>query len=1392
MKNTITSAKSMQPQIELLPPSITLRVGRRKLTLSWRARKPLPSLLSTLLRRSWRQVLAPVLRVSVATAAVCGAWQTQALAAAPAPGTLPSGWSVVNGNVTFTQNGNTLNINQLSPQAIANFLTFSIGSDAAVNISQPGAAAAFLAKVTGGDISQIYGKLTAPGTVVLFNPNGIAIGAGGVVDVGRFVATTLNISNDDFLAGKLTFAKDGAVAGSVENYGTITSATGGSVYLIGSSVTNGGLIKSPQGEVILAAGQSVTLADTGTPGVTVNVTGSAGNVTNLGSITAEAGRIGIAAGLITNSGAISASSVVREGGRIFLRASTNLTTTASSNISADGTTGGNIALYSDGKAFIDGDVSAVGTAGNGGFVETSGLRQLDVVKTPVVGAGGTWYIDPYDLEVVSSLADLTGSIGCSTVYAVMSSGSGSKILNTIIAGQLGSGVSVNLTTGAGGNAAGGNITISADIIKASGSAASLSLKADQSININANITSTSGALSLNLSTNYQGQGATGTATTIGNGARVMLNGGVLTASEGSGGSGNGVLNIANGAVDVGATGTLNAGAVKLGSSGTLTLQNGAALHAATLVNAGIVNTSGNLASLSLSDGVTNNGTINFNASTSTLSMENGLTNNGIVNFNGAGSLFSNGTVTNQQGATMNFGAGHATFNTSGSGAWVNNGTLTVSGADQVVSMSNSGGMQNNGNLNIATDATLLGTGELAFQNSGTVTLSGGLLSFRDISNDQTGFITGSGNISAAKGFTNNGIVTPGGTGTVGTLTFSGNSFSQTGSGEIRIDIGSNTSDQIIFNTSSLNLGGTLRVGVTGGYQPLLGSSVTPFISPVAASGNFRTVIADVFTVAGAKQIYKATYNQGGAPMTLTMLGAANVTSAGGDWGSVLSWDTGYLPTQIDTAVISGTTNHNSGADTVDKLVVSSGGRLNLSGGNLSVASGTALNGEIDVYMGNLSLGGVTTGGGWLGMYAGEGGGEGGEGGYLNAFVAVDPPAKSIVMTNAQSDLNVQINEGAFSYTGAVSVGSLKVYGGSVTGSTGSRLSVGRAFYQDGGTMNVDSAGLTQAEGALQLGNITAASLLLNAKTGAISQTDGTSLHVTRQLVASATGGINLGAANSTNYIAAFAASNTDRGDITLVNHLNTGDTSAVTVNGIYAANGNISVDNTGGLRTDAIGSNADFLAALPASYTSAGAPTGSAVTLASLGIGSTGLVNAANGTISLATHSPLTIGSGGVSSSGGIALTAGASGDPSSNLVINGVLNSQGAVSANAGNSLAINANIIAGGGFSPSAVTTTSYAAGVVINSAGVVTIPTPALPADTGATINTAAQQTAQQQQGQQTQSLQNTVNSASVSSDGSGTVQQASTSSNQTAGGTAGNFGDESDGKKQGGKKPLPMCT
>ena len=80
-----------------------------------------------------------------------------------------------------------------------------------------------------------------------------------MIDVAGLVASSLNMSDANFLANRLVF--DGGGLGGVSNLGSITTPSGGSVYLIGSSVSNAGIITSPQGQVLLAAGSSVSLAD---------------------------------------------------------------------------------------------------------------------------------------------------------------------------------------------------------------------------------------------------------------------------------------------------------------------------------------------------------------------------------------------------------------------------------------------------------------------------------------------------------------------------------------------------------------------------------------------------------------------------------------------------------------------------------------------------------------------------------------------------------------------------------------------------------------------------------------------------------------------------------------------------------------------------------------------------------------------------------------------------------------------------------------------------------------------------------------------------------------------------------------------------------------------------
>ena len=76
-----------------------------------------------------------------------------------------------------------------------------------VRFAQPGASSIVLNRVVGQDPSQIFGSLSSNGQVFLLNPNGILFGAGAQVSVGGRVASTLNMSDQDFMAGRHTLTR---------------------------------------------------------------------------------------------------------------------------------------------------------------------------------------------------------------------------------------------------------------------------------------------------------------------------------------------------------------------------------------------------------------------------------------------------------------------------------------------------------------------------------------------------------------------------------------------------------------------------------------------------------------------------------------------------------------------------------------------------------------------------------------------------------------------------------------------------------------------------------------------------------------------------------------------------------------------------------------------------------------------------------------------------------------------------------------------------------------------------------------------------------------------------------------------------------------------------------
>ncbi|HZV64545.1 MAG TPA: filamentous hemagglutinin N-terminal domain-containing protein, partial [Telluria sp.] len=282
--------------------------------------------------------------------------------AAVAAPTVPQ---IVSGQAAFSQQGNVFSITN-TPNTIINWQSFSVNAGEITRFIQQDANSAVLNRILGQDPSQILGALQSNGRVFLINPNGIVFGSGARVDVNGLVASTLDLSNADFLAGKKNFAA-GATAGKVSNQGTISTPSGGQVYLIAPNVENSGVITSPQGEVVLAAGHTVQLVDSANPDLHVVVSAPADQAINLGQVIAQGGTIGIYGALVNQRGVVNANSaVVGQNGKIVFKASGDTLLEAGSVTSATGAgKGGTIEVLGD-RVGLTGAASVDASGATGG------------------------------------------------------------------------------------------------------------------------------------------------------------------------------------------------------------------------------------------------------------------------------------------------------------------------------------------------------------------------------------------------------------------------------------------------------------------------------------------------------------------------------------------------------------------------------------------------------------------------------------------------------------------------------------------------------------------------------------------------------------------------------------------------------------------------------------------------------------------------------------------------------------------------------------------------------------------------------------------------------------------------------------------------------------------
>jgi filamentous hemagglutinin family protein len=314
-----------------------------------------------------------------------------ALASEVTPNALPTGGQITAGTGAITQSGNVMVVQQDSAKLVANWGGFNIGSAATVQFRQPNASSVALNRVTGGDPSQILGSLTANGRVYLLNPAGIVFGKTANVNVGGLVASTLALSDADFLAGRNTFTKSGT-AGSIVNEGKIAAAPGGLVAFIAPVIRNEGTLSAPNGDVALAAADKVDVdfAGDGRLRIRIDLSAIDAEVANHGLIKADGGAVVMSAksadnitrAVVNNTGIVEANTVAEKNGRIVLESSGSGIVANSGRLSAQGLaageTGGAIVVTGErvglmGSALVD----ASGQAGGGTVAIGGGFQGKD-------------------------------------------------------------------------------------------------------------------------------------------------------------------------------------------------------------------------------------------------------------------------------------------------------------------------------------------------------------------------------------------------------------------------------------------------------------------------------------------------------------------------------------------------------------------------------------------------------------------------------------------------------------------------------------------------------------------------------------------------------------------------------------------------------------------------------------------------------------------------------------------------------------------------------------------------------------------------------------------------------------------------------------------------------
>ncbi len=379
---------------------------------------------------------------------------TSPLLAAPEGGTVTAGSATIDGTT----------IRQHTEKAIIDWLRFNVGVGERVRFLQPSRSSVALNRVVGSDPSLILGQLQANGQIFLVNPNGILFGPGSQVDAGGLLATTLSITNDDFLSGHYSFAQDPACAlSSVVNQGNLVG--GDYVVLTAPLVSNEGAIAARV--VRLGAGGAMRVSFDGLVRYELGSVVGQGDAVELVSVSdvlrgaVQQGGL-MTAGELTGDRLAGGNGVLVQAGTITgtdVRLDSTSVTAVQAASCVEAQT---ITVFSTGNTLMQGTLAA------DGFVETSGMQNILLGGSVTAGE---LLIDPPTITIVS------GTAGSNQVSA-----------DQFINPTLNAGTSVTISTNTGGAGSGDIVqNAGATISKTSGAATTLTLDAVGGITLNDSI-----------------------------------------------------------------------------------------------------------------------------------------------------------------------------------------------------------------------------------------------------------------------------------------------------------------------------------------------------------------------------------------------------------------------------------------------------------------------------------------------------------------------------------------------------------------------------------------------------------------------------------------------------------------------------------------------------------------------------------------------------------------------------------------------------------------------------------------------------------------------------------------------------------------------------------------